>query len=98
MMEVEFRLRARREIEQAAEWYDDRAKDLGDAFLRAIDDTIERIRLLPHGCPRIPQNLAIRRAKVIGFPYGLFYAIGVRTVVILGVVHRARKSPFDRRT
>lgn len=66
---------AEADIEDAYVWYESRSTGLGDRFLDAVDETMALVRDAPARFPekhREP-DLAIRRALVDGFPYGVFF-------------------------
>jgi plasmid stabilization system protein ParE len=66
---------AEADIEEAYGWYESRSRGLGDRFLDALDGTLESVRAAPQRFPELHRepDLAIRRALVGGFPYGVFF-------------------------
>jgi hypothetical protein len=45
----------------AADWYDSHQRDLGDVFLRSVDDCFSRIARMPHSFPASPL-VCVRRS------------------------------------
>jgi hypothetical protein len=85
---VSFRPQADAEVQSARLWYEGRRSGLGDQFLAALDQVIERVSQQPESFPRIHRN--IRRALVERFPFGLYFEIIDHVAVVLGVVHGHR--------
>lgn len=72
---------ARGEMTEAHAWYDAHGEGLGERFLAEADAAIERIVASPHRFPRVFQD--VRRARLIRFPYGLFFRDHQDTIFIL---------------
>jgi plasmid stabilization system protein ParE len=81
-------LRARSDLTNAHLWYQDRGTDLAADFLHEIDAVLEQLSRFPHSCPVVRKN--IRRCLVHRFPYGLFYVVENRRIVVLAIMHQAR--------
>jgi plasmid stabilization system protein ParE len=81
-------LRARSDLASAHLWYQERGTDLAADFLGEIDAVLAQLSRFPHSCPVIHKN--IRRCLVHRFPYGLFYVVESRRIVILAIMHQAR--------
>ena len=66
---------AEADIDEAYGWYEERSSGLGTRFLDAVEETIGWIRNSPQRFPAKHRetDLAIRRALVPDFPYGLFF-------------------------
>ncbi|MBA2572124.1 MAG: type II toxin-antitoxin system RelE/ParE family toxin [Gemmatimonadetes bacterium] len=84
------RPQAGREIEEAAEWYDNRRSGLGSEFLDAVDTCIASVLQSPELHPEVRSG--IRRAVLRRFPYNLVYVPRPGEVVVLGCVH-GRRNP-----
>jgi plasmid stabilization system protein ParE len=80
----------RAEIAEASDWYDARSIDVGTAFLRAVDVTIDRIVDNPLQYQIVGRGR--RRAPVGQFPYGLFYIVSDEAITVIGCLH-ARRHP-----
>ena len=57
---------------------------------------VERIAQFPDGAPEIAKRPGIRSVPLIRYPYVIHYAINRGEVVILRIVHGARRSPWER--
>ena len=86
---------ATRELEHAAQWYEERRSGLGKRFLASVDNTLDQVRRFPEAgapVPRVPADLTVRRAPVKGFPYHLVYLETAEAIQILAIAHD-RRSP-----
>jgi len=79
------RSEAESDIRLAFNWYEDRARGLGIEFLRSIDAAISSISRLPKSHSEIYKH--VRRALVRRFPFGVFYIITDKSIIILAVMH-----------
>lgn len=59
---------ARDELDEAADWYDERSSDLGRQLIESIDNLTESIAENPRQYPIVHRD--IRRALTRRFPYG----------------------------
>lgn len=83
------------ELEDAADWYEDRRPGLGDDFLEAVDEALAFIARWPHTgrpVPDVPPGLLIRRTPVRRFPYHVVYIEMPDAIRILAFAHD-RRSP-----
>ena len=87
---------AEADIDEAYAWYESRSAGLGDRFLDAVEETIALIWDSPQRFPEKHRDpdLAIRRALVDGFPYGVFFIWdeGVDATSVIACMH-ARRNP-----
>lgn len=83
-------LRARYEILEAWEWYEDRQEGLGDRFINQINLKIKQIIQTPERYPE--KKRSFREAKIDVFPYLLIYKIANRkkVITIISVFHTSR--------
>lgn len=72
-MEYDFHPDARRELEDAVNYYDSINRELGDAFLDEIERSLERIIKFPDAWVTLSPNT--RRCRTTGFPYGIVYQV-----------------------
>jgi len=79
---------ARRELRDAAHYYESCVPGLGLDFLREVRETISRIVQWPHAWQSLDDK--IRRCRTHRFPYGIIYAIEDGEVIILSVMHLHR--------
>jgi len=83
-------LRARHEILEAWEWYEDRQQGLGDRFITQVNLKIQQITKTPDRYPE--KKRSFREAKIGVFPYLLIYKIANRKkmITIISVFHMSR--------
>jgi plasmid stabilization system protein ParE len=87
---------AEADIAEAYEWYESRSPGLGTRFLDAVASTLTSVRDAPDRFPVLHDepSVAVRRALVAVFPYGVFYVWDARTaaISIIACMH-ARRDP-----
>jgi plasmid stabilization system protein ParE len=86
---VVFRRRAREEFDAAGDWYERERPGLGRQFSDEIDNLLGRLVETPSLFPVVHRD--IRRAVVRRFPYCVYFRVREGRVVILGVMHTARR-------
>ena len=89
---VEFHPEAKEELAAAAEFYEDRVRDLGLAFLAEVEKSIRQIARAPKRWPVL--SGAVRRFLLKRFPYGILYALDDGKISILAVMHLHRKPNY----
>jgi hypothetical protein len=87
---VVLRPEAEAEIAEASEWYEKQNPGWGDKFIGAVDVTPSALRENPFQYQLVSGQL--RRAKLGGFPYGLFYVVSDQQVTVTSCVH-GRRDP-----
>ena len=80
MRRVEVSSSAKADINRAALWYESQKEGLGDRFLTAVLDTIDRIALNPEGYAKIIKDA--RKAEVEKFPYSVWFRVRDDLLVI----------------
>jgi plasmid stabilization system protein ParE len=55
----------------------------------------ERIGRFPEGFQEIAQRPGVRRVPLLRYPYLVFYKVTGGEVIVLRVVHGARKEPWE---
>ncbi len=80
---------AEREFDVAADWYEQKA-GLGDRFVMRVQEVLDRIQRLPELHPVIYK--AVRRARVIKYPYLIFYRILPARIEVIAILH-GRRDP-----
>lgn len=83
---------AEADLSEALCWYENQRPGLGEEFLLCVEEACERIARLPRTFPKVHKNC--RRALVRRFPYGVFYVVEAKRVVVLAVLH-ARRDPKE---
>lgn len=81
---------ARDDIREARTWYEGQREGLGEEFLAAVEEALERLRQTPEMHQVIYRD--VRRRMVQRFPYGIYYRVLVDRVVVIAVVH-GRRDP-----
>lgn len=79
---------AEKDIHEAALWYKNIRTNLGHEFIESIDSSIKLIQQLPESFPKVYKN--IRRILLKRFPFGIFYLIDKKKIIILAVFHVSR--------
>ena len=92
MRPVWFHPGARREMDEAIDFYEACLPGLGAAFLQDLGRTLVRIRATPLAYPLLPSQ--VRRAVLSRFPYNLLFSLEDETLAILAVAHQ-RRRPRD---
>ena len=84
MSELVFLFSANADIQTAYEFYEAYQAGRGEVFMRHLDVAFGRLRTFPEIAPVFHE--ACRRLLVHGFPYGIFYTIEGRRIIISGVM------------
>ena len=87
---IRFRVEARLDIQEAYDWYEEHSQGIGDRFLAAVDQCIERVAANPRGFPTVYAE--VRRALLQRFPYSVLYSIEGEFITVLGCFH-GRRDP-----
>ncbi len=83
---------ARRELFEAAEYYERESPGLGGAFIDAVDACTAEI--LDHPEAGFVIRAEIRRRLVRRFPYALLYAVETDSIRVLAVMHCKRRPMY----
>jgi plasmid stabilization system protein ParE len=76
------------DIDQAARWYTQRNQTAHAGFLRAVDKAIDFLFENPEQYQVVYRQM--RRARLDGYPYALFYTVTESHVTVLACLHTAR--------
>lgn len=87
-LSIFFRSEAKHDVQQAYYYYEECSKGLGDEFIRSLDATFSLIQRNPEIFQTIHKNL--RRGLIRRFPYGIFYIVEEKRIVIIAVMHLKR--------
>jgi plasmid stabilization system protein ParE len=90
-LQVVFRRAAKDELEEAAAWYEDRQRGLGEEFLNELAEAIDRAARHPERHPIALND--VRRAVLRRFPYAVYFRTRDQVLVVLAVFH-ARRNPL----
>ena len=88
MKPVLFTPAAEADVQEAFEWYEAQRPGLGAGFRRALDLAVESISAGPEAYPLVHRST--RRILLPRFPYGLYYSIVDRQVVVVACIHGKR--------
>jgi toxin ParE1/3/4 len=97
---IRLAVQARAEILAPAAWYDDRRENLGEEFVAAVQEALERVATLGPDCrPAIgvPKQLGVRRVLVRRFPYVVVFIELPDVVRVLAVAHGRQKPGYWRK-
>ncbi|MDP1946927.1 MAG: type II toxin-antitoxin system RelE/ParE family toxin [Nitrospirota bacterium] len=89
MRQVVFRQQARREFDQAGDWYEKERAGLGADFLAEIQSVIDRIASHPEQFPIVHRD--VRKAVARRFPFCVYFRERELSIVVLAVFHGSRK-------
>ena len=86
---------ARRELDEAADFYDAEDPGLGLAFLDAAERAFEQIQAFPESSPI---SLAPVRTKVLSaFPFSVIYWVtDDEVIIVLALAHHRRRPEYWR--
>ncbi len=92
MERVSYHRLARRELNEAAQYYESESPRLGAAFLDEVERCTQAIVTFPEAGPLI--TATIRRRLVLRFPYALLYCIKRDKVWVLAVMNLKRRPMY----
>lgn len=78
------------DIQDAYQFYESRSQGLGSEFVRAIDACFSKIGRNPMAYS--PIHAQIRRALIRKFPYGIFYFVEDKRIIVIACFH-AKQDP-----
>ena len=87
-LSVVFRRIARREFDDAIDWYEQRRTGRGVIFSTTVRDLLVRIADQPHFYAEVEDG--VRDARVRRHPYCVYYRVETDRIVILSVFHTSR--------
>ena len=87
---VIFMPEARVEVIEAQDWYEVKADGLGAAFRHELERVVERLVENPMHFPIMVRD--VRRARLLRFPYALYFRSTSDGVVVLACFH-SRRDP-----
>jgi plasmid stabilization system protein ParE len=87
---VVFRREAQDEMDEAYGWYERQRAGLGEEFLAAAQDVLDRIQENPESYALVYRD--VRRGLTRRFPYAVYYQVQPERIIVLGVYH-GRRNP-----
>jgi toxin ParE1/3/4 len=60
-----------------------------------VHQIAQRIERFPEGFQEVAERRGIRRVPLVRYPYLIFYTLSGGEVIVLRVVHGARKEPWE---
>jgi toxin ParE1/3/4 len=85
---VVIRPRARSELADAAAWYENQREGLGQEFMAAVQECLDRFSAFAEAHPVIYED--VRRALVRRFPYNVLFQLRPEAIVVVAVIHSHR--------
>jgi plasmid stabilization system protein ParE len=95
--EIRLREEAEADLSEAAIWYQQQQRGLGNEFLDEVLSLFQSIQNHPRAYPIVHRE--VRRALTNKFPFGVFYRVESDFVVIFAIMHASRNpSRWKKRT
>ncbi|MDO8580391.1 MAG: type II toxin-antitoxin system RelE/ParE family toxin [Candidatus Omnitrophota bacterium] len=79
---------AEADLQDAFQWYQQQKTGFGVRFLQSVGVSLSLINRSPIMFPSIHQE--IRRALIRRFPYGIFYFLAEKKIIVIAVFHVSR--------
>jgi toxin ParE1/3/4 len=92
MTKVRLHPEAEIEMTEAAAYYEAQQVDLGKRFLASVQDAVSSIRINPRLYPLV--DLDVRRCLTKVFPFGVLFRILPDQIVIIAIMHLARRPDY----
>lgn len=90
-----FQAGVRDEIDEAYGWYEAQRSGLGEDFLTAVREVLDRIERDPE--IHAPAYRGVRHGRLTRFPYAVYYRLEPDRIVVIAV-HHGRRNPEDWRS
>jgi plasmid stabilization system protein ParE len=84
---------AEREVEEAADWYEDHEAGLGAAFVAAFRKVLPRIEAAPESFASVPSldvEPPVRSARMKPYPYRVVFVLEGERLRVISVIHVRR--------
>lgn len=94
-MKIAFHPSAITDIRLSQNWYEQENKALGNRFSKSALKTIENLQDFPLAFPIY--FASIRRVRIHGFPYHIYYQFDNSEITILAVAHTHRDPLYFKR-
>jgi len=91
-MRIRFLEIAQIELDDAIEYYNYEVPGLGEAFLKEVLNTLDRIGKYPEAWQ--PSSKRTRRCQTRRFPYGIMYQIRKDEILVVAIANLHRKPDY----
>ncbi len=88
MYQLIIRKKAEKQIHEAFDWYEKQKGKLGEEFLISIESALKIIEKKPGIFQK--KHKEIRCKLLLRFPFGVFYFIDGRKIIVVSVFHLSR--------
>jgi plasmid stabilization system protein ParE len=78
------------DLSEAAAWYNDRRRGLGQEFVEAAYTAFDAIAERPESFPVVHKG--VRRALMKRFPFAIYFRNETEAIVVFVVIHTARSQ------
>ena len=78
----------RDEVDDAYLWYERQREGLGEEFLAAVQEILDRIAEAPKLGPMIHRDVRVRVVR--RFPYGVYFRVEAARILVIAVQHGKR--------
>jgi toxin ParE1/3/4 len=95
MIEIVLLLSADLDIQRAYDYYAESGEGSGTVFMHRLEEAFAQLRPFPESGPLL--HGGYRRLLVPGFPYGIFYTIEARGIIVSGVMDTRQDPEVIRR-
>ena len=85
------RPRAKADLRDAHDWYEERCPGLGDEFLADLAEALLRLEADPERYPVYYRGF--RRVLAHRFPYKIFFRIAGQNLIVFRILHGAQDHP-----
>jgi toxin ParE1/3/4 len=89
---IKFHSEARKELFEAAEYYEEQVVGLGDVFIDEVEKVLDVIEQQPASGTKITKTE--RRFLVSRFPYGIIYSVEKEQITIFAVMNLKRITGY----
>ena len=95
-MRVRLRLRAKRELREATEWYRERNAEVGERFAAEVRHALQHLEQFPSTGAFVPgvADSDVRRLPVHNFPYHIVFVRLADHISVLAIAHDRRRPGY----
>jgi len=92
MRKVTFHEDANAEMNDAAQYYEERAFGLGLSFLDAVEEAVHKVLENPEACQLVGNE--VRHKLLMRFPYSVLYVIEPDRIRVVAIAHQKRRPGY----